>query len=91
MPSPDYYAGVRSGVPQPYVPGPLQDDPRALREELRRLQDAFETTQALIPQVATSAPANPIEGMIRYAKAPWDPLGLGDVWVSYVAGSWQAL
>lgn len=90
MASPNYYAGVRSAVPVPYVPGPPPSDQEALVAEFQRLQAAVETLAALVPQVATSAPQRPVEGMVRYAKAPWNPLGTGNRWVQYLGGAWVA-
>lgn len=56
-------------------------------EELLRLYEA-PAVSSLVPQVATEAPQYPAESMIRYAKAPWNPLGFGDGWVQYINGSW---
>ena len=35
------------------------------------------TSLANAIQVVDNPPANPVKGMVRYAVAPWDPLGNG--------------
>lgn len=92
MPSPNYYQGVKNATVQPYeagLPSTIAgNDVESLQEELQRLTRHTATTVPLLPQVAVQAPQNPVDGMIRYAKAPWNPTGLGNGWVQYVNGSW---
>ena len=92
------FSQTKSGgtVPTAYVKGPAPIDPTGqivyLEAELAKVQTAFATLASLVPQAATKAPAKPIENMIRFAKAPWRPLGgTTDRMVVYVAGSWVAL
>ena len=59
-------------------------------KELSRLQITINQLTNLCPQVAIAAPKTPLQGMIRFAKAPWNPLGTGDVLVVYKAGAWIA-
>lgn len=62
-----------------------------LEEELRRIEETLQDILKAVPQVAYNAPENPLEGMIRYAKAPWDPLNIGNTMVTYKNGAWVAL
>lgn len=82
-------------IPRPYQRGLRPSLPdgegRYLEEELRRVEQAISELARAVPQVAYSAPANPAEGMIRLAKAPWQPLGTPRAWVEYKAGAWVAL
>ena len=61
-----------------------------LDRELSRMETTLSQLVNLSPQVATSAPKVPLQGMIRFAKAPWNPLATGDVLVVYKAGAWIA-
>jgi hypothetical protein len=90
MSSPNYYSGVRNAVPVPYVAGPVSATVEALHAELIRLQGTVEVLTVLVPQVANEPPRSPVNGMIRYAQAPWNPLGTGNRWVQYLGGSWVA-
>ena len=56
--------------------------------ELQRIEAAILSTQRLTPQPATEAPKTAVDGMIRLARQPWQPLSgrLGithDCWVYY--------
>lgn len=92
MPSPDYYSGTKDATVQTYeagLPSTINGtDVQSLQSELQRLTRHTATTVPLLPQVANQEPQNPVNGMIRYAKAPWNPLGLGDGWVQYLNGAW---
>ena len=94
MPSPNYYEGAKDATVPPYELGPAStlsgNDIAALVYEFRRLQSTVVVMRDLVPQVATAAPRNPVNGMIRYAKAPWNPLGTGNRWVQYLGGAWVA-
>jgi hypothetical protein len=93
MPSPNYYQGAREASVQQFEPGLPSvlagpGDTESLQAELQRLARHSQNVVPLLPQVATQAPLEPVEGMIRYAKAPWNPTGLGNGWVQYVNGAW---
>jgi len=62
-----------------------------LADEFRKLEQTLATLTNASPQVAFKEPTAPMLGMIRYAKAPWDPLGTGDAWVYWDGSSWTAL
>jgi hypothetical protein len=62
-----------------------------LEEELRRIEETLQDILKAVPQVAYTPPQDPVEGMIRYAKTPWNPLNIGDAWVTYKNGAWVAL
>ena len=83
-------------IPTDYVPGPsplsAEGYPVYVRAELNEVARAIESILVLLPQAAVKAPVRPVENMIRYAKAPWRPLGgTTDRMVMYAAGSWVAL
>lgn len=82
-------------IPRPYQRGirPSLPDTQGLylEEELRRIEQCLSDLIRAVPQVAYKAPDDPQEGMIRYAKAPWNPLGTGNGWVTYKNGAWVAL
>jgi hypothetical protein len=46
-------------------------------EELDRIQEASSEFADSAPQIAETEPSSKRTGMIRYARAPWDPLGTG--------------
>lgn len=83
-----------NGTPT-YSPGPPPanpQDPVYLQNELRRLSTAFNALALMVPQPADTAPKRPQRGWIRYAVAPWDPLGTGsNVWVHFNGTAWTAL
>jgi len=78
-----YQRGLRPSINDP--------DGTYLEEELRRIEETLREVLDTLPQVAYKAPQSPRNSMIRYAKAPWDPLGTGDGWVYYDEGAWKAL
>jgi hypothetical protein len=88
-------AAISDVVPTPYRRGIRPSLPGSegvyLEEELRRVEQTLADVLRAVPQVVYMEPTNPGEGMIRYAKAPWNPLGTGDAWVTYKAGVWVAL
>jgi hypothetical protein len=84
------YIGAKQAVPAPYTPGPTVHDWDSLRNELFRLQTVVQSLLVVVPQVAVEPPRTPLEGMIRLARTPWNPLGPGDRWVQYRGGSWVA-
>lgn len=61
------------------------DNGRALNAELRTLQAVLASTQAMITQAATAAPSQPVDGMVRLARAPWRPVAgvTTDAWVYF--------
>jgi hypothetical protein len=58
-------------------------------EELLRLYEN-PAVSSLVPQVATAAPLYPVEGMMRYAKAPWNPAGNGEGFVYFINDNWES-
>lgn len=63
-----------------------------LEEELRRIEEVLQDILKAVPQVAYTVPENPVEGMIRLAKAPWKPFLERDwAWVTYKDGAWVDL
>ena len=79
----------------PFVRGRPPQNPAELNifltNELTRIETTLAQVTNLVPQVAISAPRVPLLGMIRYAKAPWNPLGTGNGWVRYNGTTWIAL
>jgi hypothetical protein len=59
-------------------------------DELRKIETSIATLVKQVPQVALSEPQDRIEGMIRYAKSPWNPLGTGDAWVWWNGSEWTS-
>lgn len=78
-----YIKRARSDLPE--------SGPRYLDSELQRLEKTINDLVEAVPQVATRTPKAPRTGTIRYAKAPWDPLGTGDAWVWFNGTAWAAL
>lgn len=62
-----------------------------LSSELRKLEQDSRILNLMAPQVATEAPPQQIEGMIRYAKSPWRPYAgmTTDGWVQRINGAWS--
>lgn len=82
--------------PSPYLrrtPPSGAVSPEYLRVELSNLQTTLTQVLDMLPQVASVAPAQPQEGMIRFAKAPWRPIAgtTNNGWVIYVTGSWKKI
>jgi hypothetical protein len=82
-------------VVSPYVTGQppttSQDTIRFLMLELRKLEQTIQTITDLTTQVAISEPSKKLTGMIRWNKAPWDPLGTGDGLVKWNGSAWTAV
>ena len=83
------------GLITTYVRGNPTDDPanvpQFLTNELRRLELTVSQLSNLVPQVSTKAPMLPLTGMIRFNKAPWNPLGTGDGWIRFNGTAWVVL
>lgn len=62
-----------------------------LVSELDKLRLTISQLVDLAVQVADAEPTKPKVGMIRWAKAPWDPLGTGDGFVKWNGSAWTAL
>jgi hypothetical protein len=82
-----------------YSPKPLpqinkQFDPvtKYLLDELKRMQSTINQLAQATPVVANREPPSPRRGMVRYAIAPWDPLGTAaEGYVVYDGTAWVAL
>ena len=80
-----------SAYPVPYVPGSLpklNDNLNIfITNELKKIQVSITGILNILPQVATAAPAKPMEGMMRLATAPWEPIAgtTSPTWVIYDA------
>ena len=48
-----------------------------IQEELREIEASVRSLADASVQVTDQAPQGPRKGMVRYAVAPWDPLGNG--------------
>jgi len=65
---------------------------RYFQDELQRIEIAIGTLAQAAVQVSDDEPNNPIKGMVRYAVAPWDPLGNGFTgMVVYNGTTWAAV
>lgn len=89
---------ARSSPPTPYTPSTTPilagGDDRYLQEELARIQTSITSLVRMCPQVATTPPKEPADGMVRLSRSPWRPIGgTVDAWVYYDAAStsWKAL
>ena len=61
-------------------------DWRYLQEELGRIEASLHDAFLLIPQPAVSVPKALLDGMQRFARSPWRPVGGAvDVWVYWDA------
>lgn len=79
-----------------YTPGVVPSDPESLNVfltlELRKIAQSITKLANMSPQVASQEPTRPQPGWIRYAVAPWNPLGVptgNSGWVQFINGSWQ--
>lgn len=72
-------------------PGSKDDTIRFLVLELRRVEATLQNITLLTPQVAIKEPAKKLTSMIRWNKAPWDPLGTGDGLVKWTGSAWTAV
>lgn len=83
------------GVPGLYTPGtpPANpQDPLYLQAELKKIKLAFERLEERGPKPSSAAPRNPQAGWIRWALAPWNPLGTGSNVMVYWSGTaWTAI
>lgn len=65
---------------------------RYIQDELQRIETALGSVAQASIQVSDSPPPNPIKGMVRYAVAPWNPLGAGfSGLVVYNGSAWVAV
>lgn len=65
---------------------------RYFTEELQRIEQSLSSVAEASIQVADAAPDNPRKGMVRYAVAPWDPLGNGTTGLMvYTGNAWAAV
>lgn len=62
-----------------------------LDDELKKIQHKLDRMITLLPTVSNVEPEVKYVPMIRYAIAPWDPLGTGDGFVYWDGASWLAL
>jgi hypothetical protein len=76
----------------PGTPPSNPNDPVYLQNELKKIRTAFSKLEERGPKAATQAPTKPQPGWIRFAEAPWNPLGTGsNVMVYYSGTAWTAL
>jgi hypothetical protein len=86
---------TQTGAVQRYTANNPPDSPAEiasfLRQELARLQDAFNTLADGQLDVTTVAPPKPRDGMLRLADgSSWNP-GSGSGFYGYRAGAWRFL
>jgi hypothetical protein len=63
-----------------------------LQEELREIEASIKSLADASVQVTDREPTNPRKGMVRFAIAPWEPIGSGvSKLVVYNGTSWVAL
>lgn len=83
------------GLPPAYVPSQQPANPADtlihLTRELAKIRGVLDAYRRLLPQVETSAPQAPQEGMLRIAMAPWTPTGVSGALVVFRAGSWEQI
>lgn len=83
----------QDAVPVSFVRGTPPQDPKKLvlylMSEIERLETSMATLVQICPQVADTPPVPSLNGMIRWAKSPWNPLGTGDALVKYTGGAWN--
>lgn len=89
-----------AAFPSAYSPSPppIEMTPETIRswvsQELGAIAAAIETLRRAAPQVATSAPERPHDGMLRLAKGGWNPTSNASydpavgVLVLYRGGAW---
>jgi hypothetical protein len=59
-------------------------------QQYEGIEKALRSLSILAPQVSDREPSPPLKGMIRYAIAPWNPIGAGDGWVFYDGTAWTS-
>lgn len=65
---------------------------RFVTDELTEVQKALSSVNYFAPQVAIQEPAQLYRGLIRYCKAPWDPMGTSyEGLVVYDGSAWTRL
>ena len=63
-----------------------------LQEELRELETSIRSLADASIQVTDREPTNPRKGMVRFAIAPWEPIGSGVTkLVVYNGSAWVAV
>jgi hypothetical protein len=81
-----------SPKPLPTIGKPFDPLTRYLLEELKRMQTIINQLAQASPVVADAEPPEPRRGMVRFAIAPWDPLGTSfEGYVVYNGTAWAAL
>lgn len=81
-----------SPKPLPVIGKPFDPLTRYLLEELKRMQATINQLAQASPVVADAEPDEPRRGMVRFAIAPWDPLGTSfEGYVVYNGTAWVAL
>lgn len=68
-------------------PSRAESLPDYMARELQKVQRSLESLRRGCSEVRTSAPERPQEGMLAYAKAPWNP-GSGDGLYVYKSTGW---
>ena len=85
----------QDAVVVPYVQGVPPSDPKNtlffLLTEIKRLENTVQQLTNICPQAAISEPDRKLTGMIRWNKAPWDPIGAGDGLVKWNGSAWTAV
>lgn len=85
---------LHDGTVTPYKRSPVTSDIDTilfLNNELRKLELTIQQLVDMTPQVATNPPTFKKTGMIRFNKAPWNPLGTGDGKVYWNGTAWVLL
>lgn len=78
--------------PLPIIGKPFDATTKYLLDELKRMQSTINQLVQASPIAADTEPASPRRGMVRYAVAPWDPLGTSfEGYVVYDGTAWTAL
>jgi hypothetical protein len=78
--------------PLPAIGKPFDPITRYLLDELKRQQALIHQLSQAAVSVADTEPDQPRRGMVRYAVAPWDPLGTSyEGLVVFDGSAWAAV